>query len=115
MRISDWSSDVCSSDLARKSDVGFGGGAGGWWGGGLAAAGGSSYQNPDVGQVIVLAYLDAYKQMVTQLGGLPLDASAAAPQAPYVLEGVGEGQGGFPAREEDRKRTRLNHSPYCAS
>ncbi|HEY9580469.1 MAG TPA: CsgG/HfaB family protein [Rhizorhapis sp.] len=66
---------------ARKSDVGFGGGAGGWWGGGLAAAGGSSYQNTDVGQVIVLAYLDAYKQMVTQLGGLPLDASAAAPQA----------------------------------
>lgn len=66
---------------ARKSDVGFGGGAGGWWGGGLAAAGGSSYQNTDVGQVIVLAYLDAYKQMVTQLGGLPLDPSAAAPAA----------------------------------
>src|SRR3546814_13097144 len=53
---------------ARKSDVGFGGGAGGWWGGGLAAAGGSSYQNTDVGQVIVLAYLDAYQQLVTQLG-----------------------------------------------
>lgn len=66
---------------ARKSDVGFGGGGGGWWGGGLAAAGGSSYQNTDVGQVIVLAYLDAYKQMVTQLGGLPIDPSAAAPQA----------------------------------
>src|SRR3546814_12681060 len=49
---------------ARKSDVGFGGGAGGWWGGGLAAAGGSSYQNTGVGQVIVLAYLDAYQQMV---------------------------------------------------
>ncbi|MCF8710211.1 CsgG/HfaB family protein [Rhizorhapis sp. SPR117] len=66
---------------ARKSDVGFGGGAGGWWGGGLAAVGGSSYQNTDVGQVIVLAYLDAYTQMVTQLGGLPLDPSAAAPVA----------------------------------
>ena len=66
---------------ARKSDIGFGGGAGGWWGGGLAAVGGGSYQNSDVGQVIVLAYLDAYKQMVTQLGGLPLDPSAAAPVA----------------------------------
>jgi curli biogenesis system outer membrane secretion channel CsgG len=66
---------------ARKSDIGFGGGAGGWWGGGLAAVGGSSYQNTDVGQVIVLAYLDAYTQLVTQLGGLPLDPSAAAPVA----------------------------------
>lgn len=66
---------------ARKSDIGFGGGGGGWWGGGLAAVGGSSYQNTDVGQVIVLAYLDAYKQLVTQLGGLPVDPSAAAPVA----------------------------------
>ncbi|HEX5644084.1 MAG TPA: penicillin-binding protein activator LpoB, partial [Erythrobacter sp.] len=28
-----------------------------------------------------LAYLDAYTKLVTQLGGLPEDASAAAPQA----------------------------------
>lgn len=66
---------------ARKSDVGFGGGAGGWWGGGLAAVGGSSYENTQIGQVIVLAYLNAYRDMVTQLGGLPEDPSAAAPQA----------------------------------
>jgi len=31
--------------------------------------------------VIVLAYLDAYIRLVTQLGGLPANASAAAPQA----------------------------------
>jgi len=29
----------------------------------------------------VLAYLNAYTDMVTQLGGLPLDAAAAAPEA----------------------------------
>ncbi len=66
---------------ARKSDIGFGGGAGGWWGGGLAGVGGSSYQNTEIGQVLVLAYLDAYKKLVTQLGGLPENASAAAPRA----------------------------------
>ena len=66
---------------ARKSDVSFGGGAGGGWWGGFAAAGGAGYQNTEMGQVIVLAYLDAYTKLVTQLGGLPANASEAAPQA----------------------------------
>lgn len=66
---------------ARKSDIGFGGGAGGGWWGGFAAAGGAGYQNTEIGQVIVLAYLDAYTRLVTQLGGLPANASDAAPKA----------------------------------
>ena len=66
---------------ARKSDWSFGGGAGGFWGGGFAGVGGGGYQNTEIGQVLVLAYLDAYKDMVTQLGGLPVNPSAAAPQA----------------------------------
>lgn len=67
--------------FARRSDIGFGGG-GGFFGGGLGAvAGGSSYENSDIGQVIVLAYLDAYTNLVRELGGLPEDASAAAPAA----------------------------------
>lgn len=66
---------------ARKSDLSFAGGGGGGWWGGFGAAGGGGYQNTDIGQVIVLAYLDAYTRLVTQLGGLPENASAAAPQA----------------------------------
>jgi hypothetical protein len=66
---------------ARKTDIGFGGGAGGGWWGGFAAAGGGGYQNTEIGQVIVLAYLDAYTKLVTQLGGLPANAAAAAPAA----------------------------------
>lgn len=66
---------------ARKTDIGFGGGGGGGWWGGFAAAGGSGYQNTDIGQVIVLAYLDAYTKLVYELGGLPDDAAAAAPPA----------------------------------
>ena len=64
---------------ARKTDIGFGGGGGAGWWGGFAAIGGSGYQNTEIGQVIVLAYLDAYKDLVTQLGGLPANPSAAAP------------------------------------
>jgi curli biogenesis system outer membrane secretion channel CsgG len=66
---------------ARKSDLSFGAGGGAGWMGGLAAAGGGGYQNTDIGQVIVLAYLDAYTKLVTQLGGLPENAAAAAPKA----------------------------------
>ena len=51
-----------------------------WWGG-FAGAGGGGYQNTEIGQVIVLAYLDAYTKLVTQLGGLPENAAAAAPVA----------------------------------
>jgi hypothetical protein len=66
---------------ARKSDVSFGGGGGGGWWGGFAALGGGGYSDTAIGQVIVLAYLDAYTKLVTELGGLPEDPSAAAPQA----------------------------------
>lgn len=65
----------------RKSDLGFAGGGGLGWMGGLAGAGAGGYQNTDIGQVIVLAYLDAYTKLVTQLGGLPENAAAAAPTA----------------------------------
>jgi len=56
---------------SRKTDIGFGAGGGAGWWGGFAAVGGGGYQNTEIGQVIVLAYLDAYIKMVQQLGGLP--------------------------------------------
>jgi curli biogenesis system outer membrane secretion channel CsgG len=64
----------------RKSDLSFGGGGGGFFGAFAGAAGGG-YENTEIGQVIVLAYLDAYTKLVTQLGGLPSNAAAAAPKA----------------------------------
>ncbi len=73
--------EALTEGYARKSDIGFGGGGGAGWWGGFAAAGGGGYQNTEIGQVIVLAYLDAYTKLVSELGGLPEDASAAAPQA----------------------------------
>ncbi|MDQ2877724.1 MAG: penicillin-binding protein activator LpoB [Pseudomonadota bacterium] len=66
---------------ARKSDVSFGGGGGAFGGGAFAGAGGGGYQDTAIGQIIVLAYLDAYTKLVSQLGGLPDNAAAAAPLA----------------------------------
>lgn len=54
---------------------------------GTGAAGAGSYQNTEIGQVIALAYIDAYAKLVQQLGGLPHDASAAnAQQAVTVIK-----------------------------
>jgi curli biogenesis system outer membrane secretion channel CsgG len=72
--------EALTEGYARKSDVSFGAG-GGVFGGTFGAAGGGGYQNTQIGQIIVLAYLDAYTKLVTELGGLPVDASAAAPKA----------------------------------
>lgn len=65
----------------RKSDLSWGAGGGVGWMSGIAAAGGGGYTDTDIGQVIVLAYLDAYIKLVGQMGGLPTDAAAAAPPA----------------------------------
>ncbi|MBU6269198.1 MAG: penicillin-binding protein activator LpoB [Sphingomonadales bacterium] len=74
--------EAMTQGYARKSDLswGAGGGGGSMWGA-FGAAGGGGYQDTAIGQVIVLAYLDAYTKLVTQLGGLPDNAAAAAPQA----------------------------------
>jgi curli biogenesis system outer membrane secretion channel CsgG len=61
-----------------KTDVGFGFGAG--WGTftGGGGAGIASYQNTGIGQVVALAYIDAYTKLVDQMGGLG-NASQEAP------------------------------------
>jgi curli biogenesis system outer membrane secretion channel CsgG len=72
--------EALTEGYSRKSDISWGaGGAAGWWGG-FGAVGGYGYQNTEIGQVIVLAYLDAYKKMVTQLGGYSPAPAAAPPR-----------------------------------
>jgi curli biogenesis system outer membrane secretion channel CsgG len=61
--------EALTEGYARKTDVSWGAGGGAGWWGGFAAAGASGYQNTEIGQIIVLAYLDAYKKLVSQLGG----------------------------------------------
>lgn len=68
---------------ADKTDVGFSvGGGGGWWGG-FAGAGAGSYANTEIGQVVTLAYLQAYTKLVGDLGGL--SGAAAAPQQAVTM------------------------------
>ncbi|TWT20273.1 peptidoglycan-binding protein [Luteimonas marina] len=69
-----------SEGSAKKTDIGWGAGGGLFGGSGLGAAGVGGYANTELGQVITLAYLQAYTDLVAQLGGLPDNASAANAQ-----------------------------------
>jgi len=70
---------------ADKTDLSLGIGGGGWGSWGFAAAGAYGYENTEIGQVVTLAYLDAYSNLVEQLGGLPGNASAANEQQAVTL------------------------------
>lgn len=66
--------------FAKKSDLSWGaGGFAGW-----AGVGGGSYSNTDVGKVVGMAFLDAYRQLVEQMGGFDADVVAAAPKKSFV-------------------------------
>lgn len=72
---------------SKKTDLGWGAGGGLFGGGGIGAMGVGGYANTEIGQVITLAYLQAYTNMVAELGGLPANASAAnAGQAVTMLK-----------------------------
>jgi curli biogenesis system outer membrane secretion channel CsgG len=73
--------EALTQGYARKSDVSFGAGGGGWFGGAFGGAAGGGYQDTAIGQIIVLAYVDAYTKLVSRLGGLPANAAEAAPRA----------------------------------
>jgi curli biogenesis system outer membrane secretion channel CsgG len=61
---------------SKKTDLGWGAGGGGAFFGGFAAGGASSYANTEIGQVVSMAYLDAYIKMVGDLKTAAPDAKA---------------------------------------
>lgn len=78
-----------SEGSARKSDMGFGASGGLFGGSGLGAAGVGGYANTEIGQVITMAYLQAYTDIIAQLGGLPDNASAANAQQAVTVTRAG--------------------------
>src|SRR5690606_19108053 len=56
---------------------------------GAAGGGATGYADTEIGQVVTLAYLQAYTDLVAQLGGLPGDASAANHQQAVTMQKPG--------------------------
>jgi curli biogenesis system outer membrane secretion channel CsgG len=61
---------------AKKTDMSFAGFGGGGWAGGFAAAGAGGYANTEIGQVVTMAYLDAYVKLINEVQANTPDAKA---------------------------------------
>jgi curli biogenesis system outer membrane secretion channel CsgG len=61
---------------AKKTDLGWGAGGGLGFFGGFAAGGASSYANTEIGQVVTMAYLQAFTKLVEDVRNIKPDAKA---------------------------------------
>ncbi len=61
---------------AKKTDLGWAAGGGVGFFGGFAAGGASSYANTEIGQVVTMAYLDAFAKLVTDVKAIQPNAKA---------------------------------------
>ena len=71
---------------ASRSDIS--GGAGGAAAGssGFGGAVGGGYENTEIGRMVAQAFIQAYADMVTQMGGMNPDASDAAPIQTFTVQ-----------------------------
>ncbi|MBM7122752.1 peptidoglycan-binding protein [Dyella kyungheensis] len=80
------SEQVATADgSAKKNDIGFSSGGALWGASGVGGAGVGGYANTEIGQVVTMAYLQAYNKMVAQLGSLPSNASQAGAQQAVTM------------------------------
>jgi len=75
---------------AKKTDLGWMGGGGAGFFGGFAAGGASGYANTEIGQVVTMAYLDAYTKLVGDLKNAAPDAKADNVQQSVTMSKPGK-------------------------
>ena len=61
---------------AKKTNMGLGAAGGSFWGG-FAAAGASSYASTEIGQVVAMAYLDAFTKLIDEVKEVKKDTIAS--------------------------------------
>jgi len=73
----------------KKTDLGWAGGGFGFFGA-FAAAGASSYANTEIGQVVAVAYLDAYTKLVNDVKSMDHDAKTDNAQQSVTMAKPGK-------------------------
>lgn len=68
---------------ASRRNMSWGVGAAGF---GAGALGGGTYENTEIGRIVAASFIQAYTEMVTQLGGLSGNAAAEAPIQTYTVQ-----------------------------
>lgn len=71
---------------ASRNDIGWSAGGGGFGSGGFGGAVGGGYENTEIGRMVAQAFIQAYTDMVTQLGGLEPGAAQNAPVESYTVQ-----------------------------
>ncbi len=74
---------------AKKTNLGWGAGGGGYFGM-FAAAGASSYSNTEIGQVVAMAYLDAYIKLMEEVRKNQPDAKGDNVQQAVTVQKAGK-------------------------
>ncbi len=74
---------------SKKTDLGWGGGGGAFFGG-FAAGGASGYANTEIGQVVTMAYLDAFVKLVDDVKQIQPDAKADNAQQAVTMAKPGK-------------------------
>ena len=75
---------LVTEGYASKRDMSWGVGAAGF---GVGALGGGSYENTEIGRIVAQSFIQAYTDMVTQMGGLEGGSAAqAAPIQTYTVQ-----------------------------
>ena len=75
---------LVTEGYASKRDMSWAAGGGGF---GAGALGGGAYENTEIGRIAAQAFIQAYTEMVTQMGGLEgTSAAQAAPIQTYTVQ-----------------------------
>lgn len=79
---------LVTEGYASKNDMGWSAGAGGVGSTGFGGAVGGGYENTEIGRIVSQAFISAYADMVTQMGGMGEagSAAAAAPVESYTVQ-----------------------------
>lgn len=77
---------LVTEGYASRRDMGWSAGGGGFGSTGFGGAVGGGYENTEIGRIVAQAFIQAYTDMVTQMGGLGGNAAQQAPIESYTVQ-----------------------------
>lgn len=77
---------LVTEGYASRSDLTWGVGGGGVGSSGFGGAVGGGYENTEIGRMVAQAFIQAYTDMITQMGGLSGEAAAEAPVQTFTVQ-----------------------------
>ena len=77
---------MVTEGYASRNDISWSAGGAAAGGSGFGGAVGGGYENTEIGRMVSQAFIQAYADMVTQMGGMSADAAEAAPVQTFTVQ-----------------------------